>query len=184
MNRRTPPRILCVAGPSGSGKTTLIAGIVPHLPVPRARLGLLKHTHHRIEWHPEGKDSRRLRDLEPGALGVVGPGRTAVFLSGDEEEDPTRRLVRACSRLPRGLELVLAEGFTGADAPTLWVDARGRPPEGLDVPGLRGVAVPAGHVRSWEEAGVEVPVFSRDDLEELAARAAGWAAAPGTSASG
>ena len=184
MKRRTHPRILCVAGPSGSGKTTLIAGIVPRLPVPRARLGVLKHTHHRIEWHPEGKDSRRLRDLEPGALGVVGPDRTAVFLSEDEEEDATRQLLRACSRLPRGLQLVLAEGFTGADAPTIWVDAGGGPPEGLDVPGLRGVAVPAGDVRSWQEAGVEVPVFSRDDLEELAARAAGWAAKPRASAGG
>lgn len=184
MSSRTPPRVLCVAGPSGSGKTTILRGLVPHLPVPRSRLGLLKHTHHRIEWHPEGKDSRLLWELGAGALGVVGPERTALFLPEDVEEDATRELVRACSRLPGGLHLVLAEGFTEAEAPTLWVDARGAAPADLDVPGLRGVAVPAGDVGSWKEADPGVPVFSRDDVEELAARAAGWASVPGTSSEG
>lgn len=175
------PRILCFAGPSGSGKTTLIRRLVDRLPVPPRRTGLLKHTHHRIDWHPAGTDSAMLWDRGPGALGVAGPDQTAVFLpsvggSGHRlgGTPPTRRLIRACRRLPDDLELVLAEGFSDAEAPTVWtVDEPGAAPS---VPGLRGLAVAAEHLDAWSEDEVGVPVFSRDDLQRLAARVMDWAA--------
>lgn len=218
MSDERAPRVVCVAGPSGSGKTTLIRRLLAHLAVPRRRIGIVKHTHHRIRWHPRGKDSGELWAEGPGALAVAGPDQTAVFVPADAEEggagrdaggdraapggagaagddatpaagaagdssrsaaggartsEATRALVRACRRLPGGLELVLVEGFTDAEAPTLWVARELRPD--LAVPGLRGVAVPSRRLAAWGEAAPPVPVFAREDPEELARRLAGWA---------
>lgn len=181
MTPRDGPGVLCVAGESGRGKTTLIRRLAERVPVPRRRLGLVKHTHHAIQWHPSGKDSAVLWDLDPGGLVVAGPDQTAGFVPADRgrapgprsaPDDPTRNLLRACGRLPGGLRLILAEGFRGADAPTVW--AAGPPVPDLEVPGLRAVATPARHRSGWADTVPGVPVFDRDDVEGLASRVAEW----------
>lgn len=180
MTGRRGPRVLCVAGESGSGKTTLIRRLVGRLPVPPHRMGLVKHTHHPIDWHPAGKDSGVLWDRGPAALGVAGPDQTALFLrhdvdphAGPGRPDATRRLIGTCRRLPGDLELVLAEGFEGADAPTLWM--AGPTVEDPAVPGLRAVAATAEERGAWEAHGPDVPVLVRDDVDVLAARVMEWA---------
>lgn len=199
-----PPgaRVLCVAGPSGSGKTELLRRLLPHLPVPLARVGVLKHTHHALDWHPAGKDSGVLWEAGPAALGVAGPDQTAVFIrtgrvgpgrgpapEGDgarEDSDggapaadepaarATRKLAAACRRLPRGLELILAEGYRAARAPTIWT-AAGPPDAAPPGPGVRAVVVPEDRAAAWAAAHPGAEVRSREEVEDLAERVPGWA---------
>lgn len=185
------PRVLRVSGPSGSGKTSLLLRLLPRLPVSAREVGLVKHTHHAVDWHPAGKDSRLLWDADPGALCVAGPDQAALFLpDGGREDDPgpreardgsdpagdaTRRLVRACRRLPGRLRLILAEGFREARAPGIWTAAA--PPDGPGPgPAIRAAVVPASAVAAWQAARPELEVHPREAAAELADRVVGWAA--------
>ncbi len=181
-------KVLCVSGPSGSGKTTLVEHLVPLLPLPPERIALLKHTHHRLDWHPDGKDSTRMWETGATAVGVVDPGQAAFFQrrgaeSPEDRDRPawnTFQLVSACHRLPGGVEVVLAEGWSAARAPRIWVTADG-PDDGRDPPPVTRavVTVPErGEVwRAWaEQRGAPLPVHDRDDVEVLAGRVLRWAA--------
>lgn len=189
--RRARPRVLCISGRSDSGKTTLIRDLLPRLDVPPDRIGIVKHTHHRIDWHPSGKDSGRLWSAGPGALCVTGPEQSAVFVreaeddgvgrggtGGDDDratpEAALRPLVRACRRLPPQVRLVLAEGFRQAPAPKIWTAAE---PPGSDPlpPAVRAVVTPAGLRAPWAEAHPDRAVHGRDEVAEIAARVAEWA---------
>lgn len=187
-------KILCVAGPSGSGKTTLLERLLPLLPVPRDRVGLLKHTHHRLDWHPPEKDSTRMWASGVGAVGVVDPDQGAFFVrrgsgpaAGRGVEDApgtgtrpawtTLELVTACRRLPGSIELVLAEGWSRAAAPKLWVVDRAPGSDDAEPPPfIRAVVTAAERVEAWRE-GTGVPVFSRDEPEAVAAMLPGWTVA-------
>lgn len=182
------PWVLCVAGDSDSGKTRLLAALLPRLPLPPDRVGVLKHTHHAVDWHPEGKDSARLWAAGPGALAVAGPDQTALFVRregeaapGDPDEEvaaaSTRRLAEGCRRMPPGIRLVLAEGFRAARAPKIWT-AAGGPEPGPPAPGVRAVIAPGEHAAAWREAlpGAEV-LEPSGAAEALAPRAEAWAAA-------
>lgn len=194
MSPPAEPRVLCVAGPSGGGKTTLLRRLLPRLPVPRERIGVVKHTHHAVDWHPAGKDSGALWDAGPAALCVAGPGQTAVFrragradAAGERADgggsgrpgDPTRALAAACRALPDGLRLVLAEGFRRARVPKIWTAAGPPEPEdrGPDAPGpgVRAVVVPRAAVPAWEEALPGTEVRARERAAGLAERVPGWA---------
>lgn len=181
------PRVLCVAGDSDSGKTRLLADLLPRLPLPPDRVGILKHTHHAVDWHPAGKDSARLWAAGPGALAVAGPDQTALFVrrEGEAARDPdeevaaasTRRLAEGCRRMPAGIRLVLAEGFRAARAPKIWT-AAGGPDAEPPAPGVRAVVAPREHAAAWREAlpGTEV-LDPAEAAEALAPRAEAWSAA-------
>lgn len=180
-------RILCVSGPSGSGKTTLLESLLPLLPLPPERIALLKHTHHRLDWHPQGKDSTRMWRTGVEAVGVVDPVQCAFFHRREEETPEDRQrpawstldLVSACHRLPGGSELVLAEGWTGARAPRIWVTRLG--PDGADGPPpvTRAVVTSTERLEAWnawaDEVEPSLPVHGRDEVETLAGHVLRWA---------
>ena len=172
------PRVLCVAGDSGSGKTALLRRLLRRLDLPPDRVGVVKHTHHRIDWHPAGKDSALLWEAGPGALCVAGPDQSALFVRRDGgAEEATRRLVEACRRLPPGIRLVLAEGFRDARAPKVWTAAGG--PPGPDPPavGIRAVVAPGDRAGAWRALLPEAEVMDpAEAAEALAPRAEAWAA--------
>lgn len=177
MSDAPGPRVLCVSGPAGSGKTTLLRRLLPLLPVPAGEIGVVKSTHHRIDWHPDGTDSAALWSSGPAALCVAGPDQAAVFVRRDDRGagGATRRLAAACRRLPAGLRLVLAEGFRRARAPTIWT-ADGPPGDEPPGPGVRAVVAPETAREPWERARPELAVHGRDEVDELAGRVMAWAA--------
>lgn len=196
-------RLLCVTGRSGSGKTTLIASLLGSLPLPIRQVGVLKHTHHRIPWHPAGKDTTRFREASPGAVALLDPEQLAIFrpswspeprpvavvhsidapasaagqaASSRKSTEATLSLIAACRSFPDGIELILAEGHGFSLAPKLWLP--GEAPIGTAGPApgcCRAVAVEAGAVGPWSAALRTIPVFSRDDHEAIARRAWEWA---------
>lgn len=187
-------RVLCVSGPSGSGKTTLMERLLPLLPLPPTRVALLKHTHHRLDWHPVEKDSTRMWETGAAAVGVVDPAQSAFFHRREDEAPADRSrpawstldLVAACHRLPGAVELVLAEGWSGARAPRIWMTGA-EPGAGDDPPPVTRAVVTVGDRldawRAWAGEGRSAPggadstlaVLARDEVEPLAERVLRWA---------
>lgn len=109
---------LCVVGRSGAGKTTLLEALVPRLQAGGLRVGVVKHTHHRLEHDREGSDTSRLGQAQRVVL--TGPGGTVLFGVELGAREATELAGRGC-------DLVLLEGFKSADLPRLEV-VRGQEP--------------------------------------------------------
>lgn len=188
-------RVLCVVGESGSGKTSLIERIVSHLPRDGANVGLLKHTHHHLSWHPPGKDSTRFWHLGMGSVVVADPRQLACFQraagstravsaelaqrgeaptdDGQTTAGSTRQLVAACQLFPNDVKLVLAEGYWSASAPKLWLAVDARHAENQSAPaGTRAIVVRGQLTQRRAREVVRFPVFLDDDAPTIAERIA------------
>ena len=104
---RTP--VVGFAAFSGTGKTTLLCRLIPLLRARGLRLGLVKHSHHRVEFDRPGKDSHRLREAGARQVVVASSRRRAVIRRHPAPppllEDHLATLDRA------GLDLLLVEGY-------------------------------------------------------------------------
>jgi len=191
-------RVLCVVGESGSGKTSLIERIVSHLPLDGDNVGLLKHTHHHLSWHPPGKDSTRFWHLGVGSVVVADSRQLACFHraagstpavlaelaqrgeapadDGQPTAGSTQRLVAARKLFPNDVKLVLAEGYWSAIAPKLWlaVDARHCEKQRAP-PGTKAIVVRGQLTQRRAREVVRFPVFLDDDAPTLAERVWDWA---------
>ena len=192
-------RVLCVVGKSGSGKTSLIEQIVSHLSRDGARGGLVKHTHHHLNWHPPGKDSTRFWHLGVGSVVVADPHQLACFhraagstraVSAElrqrqeagaedgqaEAGSTTHELVAACQLFPNDVELVLAEGFWSASAPKVWLAVDTGHCESQSAPvGTRAIVVRGQFAQRKAREVVRLPVFLSDDVQGIAERVWDWA---------
>ncbi len=182
---------MCVVGASGAGKTTLLERLLDHFPTDRSRVGLIKHTHHELDWHPPAKDSTRYWKAGAGAVVVVDPVQIASFTRVPADPTPrstartagnvseswlqTRSLLDACSALPQSIEIALAEGWPKSLVPKLWFTDGSRATRPFDqVQEVRAIiAAEEGARRSG--ADVALPVYTREDVAELAARIWEWA---------
>jgi molybdopterin-guanine dinucleotide biosynthesis protein B len=122
LHLQSPQRVLGIVGWSGSGKTTLIEKLLPEL----ARLGLkvsvIKHTHHDVEFEPEGKDSIRFRAAGAGEVLLATPKR---FVLQHEMPEPLPLSALLARMAP--VDLVLVEGFKTAAIPKLEVRRASHP---------------------------------------------------------
>lgn len=190
------PDVLCIAGDSGAGKTTLIEGLMCQPALLGRRIGLIKHTHHRLDWHPPAKDSTRFWKTRAEGVVVVDPTQSACFRRPrrservPQEPDPgphpewdrgarkiesdTRALANACRLLESDVDLILAEGFSSAAAPRLWVTIV--PPDGQSPRAPSGAVVTTrGLIMSWAQAHPRLEIFDRNDHAGVAAAALRWA---------
>ena len=110
----SPLPLIGFAAWSGTGKTTLITALIPLLAARGLRVAVLKHAHHSVEFDRPGKDSHRLRCAGAERVLVASARRWAMFAERREAREP--ELAAELARLdPRDLDLVLVEGFKGAD---------------------------------------------------------------------
>lgn len=116
MERRT---VVGVVGPSGAGKTTLLERLIPAVEARGLAVAAVKHASHGFEADRPGKDSYRLFESGARAVALVSPERTATFLRRPAAGRP--RLGPALDTLPRGLDLVLVEGFSWERIPRIVV---------------------------------------------------------------
>ncbi len=140
-------RTLGVIGRSGSGKTTLIERLLPCLRGRGLRVSTVKHSHHRLDLDPPGKDSRRHRDAGAEEVLLVSAHRWALLRethmedAGNREPDLTGLLARMAP-----VDLVLVEGFGRVPGPRLEVVRAGlaarseKRPLYLDDPGIAALA--------------------------------------------
>ncbi|WPB55104.1 molybdopterin-guanine dinucleotide biosynthesis protein B [Xylophilus sp. GOD-11R] len=105
------------AGYSGAGKTTLIEAVIALFAQGGARIGVVKHAHHRFDIDHEGKDSWRHRKAGATEVLVASDRRLALMR---EFAAPQELSVHALiAELDPTLDWVLVEGFRGADLPKI-----------------------------------------------------------------
>ncbi|CCQ36319.1 molybdopterin-guanine dinucleotide biosynthesis adapter protein MobB [Natronomonas moolapensis 8.8.11] len=129
------PTVVSVAGPSGAGKTTLVESLCEAFA--DRRVATVKSIHHDIEPDTPGTDTHRHRTA--GADRVVGvtPSLTFEVARGGKGADRTppaeaAALRRVLERLAPEHDLVVVEGFTDVQLPTIRVGG-GAPPAGAVV---------------------------------------------------
>ena len=79
--------ILGLAGYSGSGKTTFLEKLIAELKRRGYRVGVIKHTHHQVEFDQPGKDT--WRHVRAGADVVALASPKGVFLAKKLDSSPT-----------------------------------------------------------------------------------------------
>ena len=102
-------KAIAVVGPSGSGKTALIIRLIPELKSRGARVAVLKHCHEDVPLDKEGKDSWKFAKAGASRVGIVTPGRVAVFQETGTPDD----IEGAIGRFFADADIVLVEGGKG-----------------------------------------------------------------------
>lgn len=119
-------RVFGVVGRSGSGKTTLIEAMIPWFKQQGLEVGVIKHSHHNLQFEPPQKDSSRFRSAGAREVIVASPYHYALFHNLSNQEEP--RLAELVQRL-QGADLILVEGYRQATIPRIEVY---RPSRGID----------------------------------------------------
>jgi len=102
-------KVIAVVGPSGSGKTTFLVRLIPELKSRGAKIAVLKHCHEEAPLDKEGKDSWKFAEAGASRVGVVTPGRVAVF----QETETSNDIEGAVGRFFSDADIVLVEGGKG-----------------------------------------------------------------------
>jgi molybdopterin-guanine dinucleotide biosynthesis adapter protein len=156
-------RVFGFAGWSGAGKTTLIEQTVPRLVARGLRVSLIKHAHHSFDLDQPGKDSYRHRLAGSSEVLISSDVRWALM--HELRGGPELTLPQALQRLSP-CDLALIEGYKAFPIPKLeiWRPSVGKLPLHPQDPHIVGVATDdLGSV-----AGSRIPVFSLEDLDEIA----------------
>ena len=144
---------IAFVGASGSGKTTLIEALIPRLRQLGLAVGVVKYTHHHVEWDSPGKDSFRFQAA--GASRVILKTPQLFLSEGPASGGPP------LDEFLEGLDLVIHEGDRQSEIDKLIVG------ESLD-DALQGHAGPdSGPDRRLARAGPGC--FDRNDVEAVAA---------------
>ncbi len=115
-------KILAVIGHQGAGKTTLICGLIPILRARGYRVGTVKHVGPEVEPDTPGKDSFRHREAGAERVLLYSPRLAALFWH--HQGDPVEEYI---ARYMDDLDLVILEGFKGAEFPKIEVYRSGEP---------------------------------------------------------
>lgn len=154
-------KIIGVCGFKNSGKTTLVEKLVRHLTSLGYRISTIKHAHHDFDIDQEGRDSFRHRKAGASEVAVISERRLAVLSEFGEEEAPS--LSEVLTRLKR-CDLVIVEGYKRDFHAKIEVRnlALSHPPLAGEDPSILAIAA------SGPLLNAPVPVFSRDDVSNLA----------------
>jgi len=129
------PCIIGFTGRHNSGKTTIIRQLIPELQKRGYRVGLFKSTHHRINFHPPGKDTTLYIDQGIKTVAIKGPDELAMFQTVEKES-----LEHTVFRLFPEEDIVILEGFKNATGiPKIEVAANCTPELYKEVNGIRAV---------------------------------------------
>ncbi|PIE46320.1 MAG: molybdopterin-guanine dinucleotide biosynthesis protein B [Gammaproteobacteria bacterium] len=107
--------VLGFAARSGTGKTTLLKQLIPVLKARQLRLGLIKHTHHRITFDNAGITRR----VFAGGVNVIAtsPQLSMAEYHVTNAQDALSEGITGYQHLP--IDLLLIEGFKAAAFPKI-----------------------------------------------------------------
>lgn len=169
-NQRTPVRIHIV-GKKNSGKTTLVCELTAELNGRGLRVATVKHTHHHHELDTPGKDSHKHREAGAVAVGILSPRMTAVFVPTDGSETGDGRYARFETQFA-DCDLILVEGDLQSTATRLevWRSVVSEQPYAATDRAIVAVISDDGASLCDGESGVQVPVWPRSRVAEIADR--------------
>jgi len=111
------PTVVGVVGRSGSGKTSLLELLIPRLTERGLAVGTVKHTSHGFLADRPGKDSYRLYESGAASVALISGQQLATFTRRSGDASPDVSLDTALASLPKGLDVVLVEGFSWEPIP-------------------------------------------------------------------
>lgn len=155
MEKTVP--VIGVAGYSGSGKTTFLEELIAELKGRGYRVGVIKHTHHRVKFDQPGKDTWRHARAGADVVALAAPGGISLFrkLGCDPEPDEVISMIDA-------VDLILIEGYKKGKWPKIEVFRQGA----SERPGIPREELLA--VVSDAPPESEVPHFNLDGAQAVA----------------
>lgn len=154
-------RRIHIIGRRNHGKTTLIVDLLGEFRRRGIRAGSIKHSSHRHELDPPGKDSYRHREAGANPAGIISRNLAAVFIPCSPGDDCYARLDPVFA----DCELVLVEGDIEAVGTKIevWRAAIGATCLAAERDDIQAIV-------SDDRPEVAVPVWPRADLGLLADR--------------
>lgn len=151
------PPVLAIVGQSRSGKTTLIEKLIPELKRRGFRVGVVKHTHHQVDFDKPGKDTHRHKAA--GADAVILACAAQVTMVKDADGNRLDNVLP----LLADMDIIIAEGYKRADRPKIEVlrQAPGPEPVCRNDPLLKALVTDT-------DTDLGVPRFGLDDIGPLA----------------
>ena len=157
---KTP--VIGVSGWKKSGKTTLAVRLIEEFTRRGHHVVSIKHAHDNFQVDDAQTDSARHRSAGSREICIVGSKRWAIIHQLDHEPEPT--LAEVIGWMSPA-DLIIVEGYKFADIPKIEVRAAiaySHNKLAADDPLVIAIA------SDREERGEKVPVFSRDDVAEIA----------------
>ena len=124
-----PVPVVGLAGYSGAGKTTFLEKLIIELKGRGYRIGVIKHTHHNVEFDQPGKDAWRHARAGADFVALAAPGGYSLFKKTDGDPGPGVLISMAGE-----LDLIIVEGYKKEKWPKIEVFYRHGTAERLDVP--------------------------------------------------
>ncbi|MBW2551688.1 MAG: molybdopterin-guanine dinucleotide biosynthesis protein B [Deltaproteobacteria bacterium] len=158
------PPIVSVVARSNTGKTTVLEGLLPALKRAGLRVAVVKHHHHTSSFDTPGKDTFRFAEAGADLVVGVSPVQVATFSREAGSDDLDSVIARHCA----GYDLVITEGYKRGDYAKIEVHRAERSTDLLcDFGEMLALVTDT----DWD---TDVPQFSLDDTEGLAAFLAAW----------
>ena len=156
-----PIPVVGLAGFSNSGKTTLLEKIIAVLDGRGYQVGVIKHTHHQIEFDQPGKDT--WRHAKAGAEVVVLASAEGISLYKRLSADPSPEVVLD---MISGVDLIIVEGYKWGNWPKIAL-LRQEVAERADIPKEELLAVVSDMHKSHSESS-DIPCFDWNDFMGIA----------------
>ncbi|NLJ76072.1 MAG: molybdopterin-guanine dinucleotide biosynthesis protein B [Peptococcaceae bacterium] len=121
--------VVGLAGYSGAGKTTFLEKLIAELKNRGYKIGIIKHTHHCVEFDHPGKDSWRHARAGADFVALATPQGYSLFKKTDGDPGP-----RVLISLAGELDLIIIEGYKKEKWPKIEVYYQHGTTERPDVP--------------------------------------------------
>jgi len=150
--------IISIVGKSKAGKTTLLEGLIIELKRRGYKVAVIKHVSEDFELDKVGKDSWRLSQVGSEVVAVSSPHKLVIIKQVERDQSP-REL---SGFIGWDYDLILTEGFRQSSTPKIEVHRKQQGSELLCPPQQLLAVV------TDEPLAVDVPQFSRDEIQRLA----------------
>ncbi|KAF1085799.1 Molybdopterin-guanine dinucleotide biosynthesis adapter protein [Sporotomaculum syntrophicum] len=149
--------VIGLTGFSNTGKTTFLVKLIAELKKRGYQVGVVKHTHHHVEFDQLGKDTWRHAQAGADVVALATPDGVSMVRKYESDPGP-----EAVISMISGVDIILVEGYKRGNWPKIEVyrhDVSERP----DIPGDELLAVV-----SDVPLDSRAPFFEPDDVAGVA----------------